>query len=187
MRLLFRHPDAPANVDHNPKATWRQHEELMLLMILAPIVVSLPSVSFALIWQWLLKSLLMSVVVLVSFLTYVVFSWPKTQTVQPMRALAFQPDLIPKKLDTIVIGSGSGGSTCCSLLAQSGQRVLVLEQHPTVTGGCTHSFRERNCEWDTGLHYSSKAMGDPLSRSGSIMDFASHGMQEWTPLQGTSD
>lgn len=37
-------------------------------------------------------------------------------------------------------------------------------------------------EWDTGLHYTSKAMGQPTSRSGSIMDFASSGSQDWTPL-----
>jgi len=68
----------------------------------------------------------------------------------PIRASAFSPDKVPSNLDTIVIGSGSGGSTAANLLAQSGQRVLVLEQH-AVTGGCTHSFREEGCEWDTGM------------------------------------
>ena len=80
-----------------------------------------------------------------------------------------------------MIGSGSGGSTCANLLAQSGQRVLVLEQH-SVTGGCTHSFREAGCEYDTGLHYVSKAMSDRTTRPGAIMDFMSHGKQLWTPF-----
>lgn len=69
---------------------------------------------------------------------------------QSRRADRFRPEKIPSNLDTIVIGSGSGGSTVANLLAQSGQRVLVLEQH-SVTGGCTHSFRESGCEYDTGL------------------------------------
>lgn len=80
-----------------------------------------------------------------------------------------------------MIGSGSGGSTCANLLAQSGQRVLLLEQH-SVTGGCTHSFREAGCEYDTGLHYISKAMSDRTTRPGAIMDFMSQGKQLWTPF-----
>ena len=91
-------------------------------------------------------------------------------TPQARRADRFRPEKIPSNLDTIVIGSGSGGSTVANLLAQSGQRVLVLEQH-SVTGGCTHSFREDGVEYDTGLHYVSKAMSDPTKRAGAIMDF----------------
>jgi phytoene dehydrogenase-like protein len=62
------------------------------------------------------------------------------------------PNHIPSKIDTIVIGSGIGASTCASSLAQSGQRVLVLEKH-FRTGGCTHSFRsqDKTVEFDTGL------------------------------------
>ena len=101
---------------------------------------------------------------------------------QSRRADRFRPEKVPPNLDTIVIGSGSGGSTAANLLAQSGQRVLVLEQH-SVTGGCTHSFRESGCEYDTGLHYVSKAMSDPMKRAGTIMDFMSRGKQLWTPFK----
>lgn len=87
--------------------------------------------------------------VLASLVIYIV-SFPAPRPVQSRRADKFHPSKVPNNLDTIVIGSGSGGSTVANLLAQSGQRVLVLEQH-SVTGGCTHSFREENCEWDTGL------------------------------------
>ncbi len=83
-------------------------------------------------------------------LVFITTSWPKPRPVQSRRADRFRREKIPSNLDTIVIGSGSGGSTVANLLAQSGQRVLVLEQH-SVTGGCTHSFREEGCEWDTGL------------------------------------
>ncbi|KAL7548451.1 hypothetical protein ACHAWF_011744 [Thalassiosira exigua] len=107
--------------------------------------------------------------------------WPRPRPVQIRRADRFRQDKIPPNLDTIVIGSGSGGSTVANLLAQSGQRVLVLEQH-SVTGGCTHSFRESGCEYDTGLHYVSKAMSNRTKRAGAIMDFMSQGKQLWTPF-----
>jgi hypothetical protein len=145
MRLLFRHPEAQA-MEQDPKARWRHQEELMLLVMLAPIVVSLPAIPLAAIFQWLLRGLLGFLFVIFLYFAYVMMSWPKARKVEAMRAVAFEPELVPKHLDTIVIGSGSGGSTCSNLLAQSGQRVLVLEQHPTVTGGCTHSFREQNCK-----------------------------------------
>lgn len=76
--------------------------------------------------------------------------WPSPRPVLSRRADKFRASKVPTNLDTIVIGSGSGGSAAANLLAQSGQRVLVLEQH-SVTGGCTHSFREEGCEWDTGM------------------------------------
>lgn len=118
----------------------------------------------------------------VIFLVWLTCSWPKPRAAKFERADHFHPGRLPKqKIDTIVIGSGIGGSTCANLLAQSGQVVLVLEQH-SVTGGCTHSFREKGCEWDTGLHYVGKAMCTPTARPGAIMDFMSRGLQKWTPL-----
>ena len=71
---------------------------------------------------------------------------------QNVRASAFDPSKhVPTTdVDVIVIGSGSGGCACANMLAHAGYKVLVLEQHPTVTGGCTHSFRHEGCEWDTG-------------------------------------
>jgi phytoene dehydrogenase-like protein len=123
--------------------------------------------------------LLLLVLLLVAWITC---SWPKPRAAEFQRADHFHPDRLPKKkIDTIVIGSGIGGSTCANLLAQSGQVVLVLEQHE-VTGGCTHSFREKGCEWDTGLHYVGKAMCTPTARPGAIMDFMSRGLQKWTAL-----
>ena len=96
------------------------------------------------------------------------------------RASRFTPDSIPANLDTIVIGSGPGACTCANLLAHQRRhkKVLVLEQH-AVTGGGTHSFHERGCEWDTGLHYTSQAMSDKTARAGSIMDYMTHGSQKF--------
>ena len=59
---------------------------------------------------------------------------------------------IPKDIDVIVIGSGMAGLTCAGILSRVGKRVLVLEQH-YITGGCTHSFIDKEYEFDTGLHY----------------------------------
>ena len=111
------------------------------------------------------------------------FYWPGQHVqLKPVRASKFSPELVPDQLDTIVIGSGSGGSSCSNLLAQSGQRVLLLEQHPDRTGGCTHTFRLEGCEWDTGLHYTSAGMGDPTHRAGALLKFLTKGTQSWQRL-----
>lgn len=64
----------------------------------------------------------------------------------------FDPEIQKTKLDTIIIGSGVGGLTAASLLAQMGEKVLVLEQHYTA-GGLSHTFKRKDFEWDVGLHY----------------------------------
>ena len=58
----------------------------------------------------------------------------------------------PKDIDTVIIGSGISGLTTASLLAQTGKRVLVLEQH-YLAGGCTHCFVDKKVEHETGIHY----------------------------------
>ena len=54
----------------------------------------------------------------------------------------FTTKKIPENLNAIVIGSGIGGLTCAALLAKSGKKVLVLEQHDQA-GGCCHTFIEK--------------------------------------------
>jgi all-trans-retinol 13,14-reductase len=164
------------------KARDRYHELVLIGLLSTALVISNANLVLRCLLYFLGTILLAFLLLLFSITRF-----PKARKIQAERAVAFRPELVPKELDTIVIGSGSGGSTCANLLAQSGQRVLVLEQHPDRTGGCTHSFREQGCEWDTGLHYTSKDMSCKTARPGAIMDFMSRGTQEWTPLKDPYD
>ena len=124
MRLLLHHPPHAPNEQGGNKAQGKHSDEIFLLslMMLGPVIASLPPVTLSELFHWVLWVSLGLMVALVSglvlFLVYLVWSWPKSPEVKPMRAVAFKPELVPPKLDTIVIGSGSGGSTCSNLLAQ---------------------------------------------------------------------
>ena len=67
----------------------------------------------------------------------------------------FSNKKIPQNLDAIVIGSGISGLTTAALLSRFGKKVLVLEGH-YIAGGCTHTFKDKGFEFDTGLHYVGK-------------------------------
>lgn len=60
-----------------------------------------------------------------------------------------------KEWDSIVIGSGMGGLTVASLLAQCepNHRVLVLEQNKYNIGGCCQSFERKGYPFGVGIHY----------------------------------
>ena len=155
----------------------------MLQQLIPPLLLSV--MTLLPIWAWFVF------VPLVIFLTWLV--WPiasskiSSKELHPIRASRFRPELVPKgKIDTIVIGSGSGGCAVSNLLAQAGQRVLILEQHDR-TGGCTHSFQKEGCEWDTGLHYTSSNMGTKTCRPGALITFMTKGLQKWTPLRDPYD
>ncbi len=54
------------------------------------------------------------------------------------------------EFDVIIIGSGIGGLTCASLLAKSGYKVLVLEQHYQAGGYCS-SFKRGKFTFNAGV------------------------------------
>jgi all-trans-retinol 13,14-reductase len=57
------------------------------------------------------------------------------------------------QFDTIVIGSGIGGMTAASILAQFyNQKVLIIEKHFTF-GGLTHEFKRKGAVFSAGFHY----------------------------------
>jgi len=86
--------------------------------------------------------------------------------------------------DTVVIGSGMGGMTAAALLAKTGERVLVLEQH-YVPGGFTHTFRRPGYEWDVGVH----AVGEVTHHSltGRLLEHLTDGRLQWASLGETYD
>lgn len=80
--------------------------------------------------------------------------------------------------DAIVIGSGMGGLACAAALANTGHRVLVLEQH-SVAGGHTQTFERSGFTWDVGVHYVGFGPGGPSRR---ILDWLCHGRIDFADL-----
>lgn len=82
--------------------------------------------------------------------------------------------------DAIVIGSGMGGLSAASVLAQKGMKVLLLEQH-NVIGGCTHAYARKGYEWNTGLHYIGD-VGDTNSMTRKLFDYVTRSGVTWSPM-----
>jgi len=83
-----------------------------------------------------------------------------------------------ERYDVVVIGSGMGGLTAASLLAQlSRARVLILERH-FKRGGFTHTFkRPGNFHWDVGLHYVGDLEAGAQARQ--LFDLVTRGGVRW--------
>jgi all-trans-retinol 13,14-reductase len=96
----------------------------------------------------------------------------------------YRPGRLSGPYDALVIGSGIGGLTTASLLAELGWRVAVLEQHYTA-GGATHSYERAGYEWDVGVHY----LGDMGARTTvrRLMDFLTQGQLDWAPMDAHYD
>ncbi|WP_440887129.1 phytoene desaturase family protein [Vibrio sp. WZ-1] len=90
-----------------------------------------------------------------------------------------------RTFDIIIIGSGTGGMSAASFLAQSGKRVLLLEQH-NVLGGYTHTFGRKGYSWDVGLHYVGQVHieGTTLNK---VFRYISKDTLKWAPLDDIYD
>lgn len=90
------------------------------------------------------------------------------------------------RYDAIVIGSGIGGLTTASLLAQiAHKKVLVLERHFKI-GGFTHTFtRPGNYEWDVGVHYVGEVSIGETPRA--VFDFVTGGGVQWNAMPDVYD
>ena len=56
-----------------------------------------------------------------------------------------------------------------------------------VIGGSCHTFTNRGCEFDTGLHYVGGKVLDLDDGSRQLFDYVTNGMLEWTPLDPEFD
>jgi len=97
---------------------------------------------------------------------------------------SFSKDKIPEELDAIVIGSGIGGMTTAALMAKSGKRVLVLEQHDQA-GGCCHTFIDKGYEFDVGIHYIGEMNKPSINKT--LCEQITEGQLEWAPLHPDFD
>lgn len=89
------------------------------------------------------------------------------------------------QFDLIIIGSGTGGLSSASFLAQAGKRVLLLEQHYSI-GGYTHAFQRNGYMWDVGLHYVGQVhLAGTTQRS--VFDYITQGKLQWAPLDDIYD
>jgi len=84
------------------------------------------------------------------------------------------------EFDAIVIGSGMGGLSVASLLAQEGQRILLLEQH-NVVGGMTQAYTRNGYRWTVGMHYIGE-VGSTKGAGWKLFNRATGGQIEWSAL-----
>jgi phytoene dehydrogenase-like protein len=86
------------------------------------------------------------------------------------------------QFDAIIIGSGIGGLTAASLLAQEKKyKVLVIEKHYRI-GGFTHTFsRPGGYTWDVGLHYVGEMNKGSQIRN--IFDKITQGKVQWARMK----
>jgi phytoene dehydrogenase-like protein len=69
--------------------------------------------------------------------------------------------------DAVVIGAGVGGLVCANLLARSGLKVLLIEQHFMVGGYCS-TFRRHKFTFDAATHFY-PLLGNPSTITGSLL------------------
>ena len=79
--------------------------------------------------------------------------------------------------DVVVIGSGVGGLSVSSILAQRGWKVLLLERS-SVLGAMSQPFTSGGYRWTPGVHYVG-GMGLPDSAALRLFDYVTGNGIEW--------
>lgn len=79
--------------------------------------------------------------------------------------------------DVIVIGSGIGGLTTASLLAQIDKKKVLVIERAAKLGGLTHCFTRQKFEWDVGVHYVGEMNEGSMPRR--IMDMVTRKGVKW--------
>lgn len=69
--------------------------------------------------------------------------------------------------DCVIIGAGIGGLLCANLLARSGLRVLLVEQHFMVGGYCS-AFKRGGYIFDAATHFY-PLLGNPNTMTGKVL------------------
>jgi len=81
------------------------------------------------------------------------------------RALRSDPS---SHYDVVVIGAGVGGLICAGLLARSGLKVLIVEQHYMVGGYCS-TFHRGAFTFDAATHFY-PLLGNPMTITGAVLE-----------------
>jgi phytoene dehydrogenase-like protein len=72
-----------------------------------------------------------------------------------------------RSYDCSVIGGGIGGLVCANLLARSGLRVLLIEQHYMLGGYCS-TFKRKGYVFDAATHFY-PLLGNPATLTGKLL------------------
>jgi len=87
---------------------------------------------------------------------------------------------ISGEFDAIIIGSGMGGLSAASVLAQQNKRVLLLEQN-NVIGGMTQAYSRKGYRWTVGMHYIGE-VGTTQAVGWKLFNYVAGGGLQWMPM-----